>query len=269
MNNNYQQRFAALSRLYGNQLAEQFLTTHVVVIGIGGVGSWAAEGLARTGFGKITLLDFDDVMPSNINRQILADSNTLGQSKVEVMARRIRSINPDCQVNAVDDRLSEKNCEKFFSTPDALIPEVNYIIDAIDSLRPKAALIDYCKRHKIPIMTTGGAGGLSDPSQVTFADLSRTHNDALAAKLRYELRKNHHFPRDNKKKFKIECVFSTEQVWYPQTDGSVSHQRPQLEGRTLDCATGYGSCCSVTSTFGMLCVARIIEKMRKALEHSS
>lgn len=152
------------------------------MVGIGGVGSWAAEALARTGIGAITLIDMDDVCVTNTNRQIHALRDNVGLAKAEVMAERIRQINPECRVMVVDD----------FVTPDNVAQYMNagysYVIDAIDSVRPKAALIAYCRRNKIPLVTTGGAGGQIDPTQIQVTDLAKTIQDPLAAKLRERLK---------------------------------------------------------------------------------
>ncbi|MFK5894339.1 MAG: ThiF family adenylyltransferase, partial [Pseudomonadota bacterium] len=200
-------------------------------------------------------IDHDSISESNINRQIHSLDNSIAQSKIEVMKQRIHLINSSCQVVTVNDMLTEDNCEK-------LINKVDYVIDAIDSVRQKAALLNYCKRCKIPIISTGGAGGLSDPTQITISDLSKTYNDPLAAKVRYLLRSRYNFSRNPKSKFSIDCVFSTEQAVYPQSDGSVSHAKPSVKGLRLDCNYGYGSSVCVTASFGMVAVARILEKIK-------
>jgi tRNA threonylcarbamoyladenosine dehydratase len=251
----YQQRFAATERLYGQQLIEVFQQLHVVVIGVGGVGSWAAEALARNGIGFISLIDHDNISESNINRQIHSLDNSIDRPKVEVMKERIHLINSFCQVTSIKEMLTEDNCQ-------SLLQHVDYVIDAIDSVKQKAALLNYCKRSKISVITTGGAGGLSDPTQITIADLSKTYNDPLAAKIRYLLRSKYQFSRNPKSKFAIDCVFSTEQAVYPQSDGSVSYTKPTVKGLRLDCNYGYGSSVCVTSSFGMIAVARILEKIK-------
>jgi tRNA A37 threonylcarbamoyladenosine dehydratase len=164
----FEQRFGGISRLYGRNESDILRNAHICVIGIGGVGSWAAEALARSGVGKISLIDHDDIAYSNINRQIHSLSSSIDQSKVEVMAERIQQINPQCECRAIDDFITEKNCQRHLSK------DYNYVIDAIDSVKFKSAIIYYCKRNKIPIITTGGAGGLIDPTAITIADLSKT-----------------------------------------------------------------------------------------------
>jgi tRNA threonylcarbamoyladenosine dehydratase len=262
----YQERFAATSRLYGQQLSNRLQQLHVVVIGVGGVGSWAAEALARNGVGRISLIDHDTISLSNINRQIHSLDNNIGLSKVEVMKERILLINPNCQVFTINEMLDEDNCELLLSLENSKCPD--YVIDAIDSVKQKAALLAYCKRHKLAVISTGGAGGLSDPTQITIADLSKTYNDPLASKVRYLLRSKYNFSRNLKSKFAIDCVFSTEQAVYPQEDGTVSYSKPSVKGLRLDCNYGYGSSTCVTASFGMVAVARLLEKINNKLTNN-
>ncbi len=250
----FDQRFGGIIRLYGTTEADILRNAHICIIGIGGVGSWAAEALARSGIGKLTLIDHDDIAISNINRQIHSLSSTLDKSKVEVMAERILQINPECDCHVIDDFISENNLEKY------LHRDYNFVIDAIDSIRFKAALINHCKRNKIPMITTGGAGGLIDPTKITTADLSRTWNDPLAAKVRSRLRQDYGFPGNGKRSFGVQCVFSTEQQRYPKADGSVCHAKPGIKGASLDCNFGFGSSTCVTATFGFIAAARAIQK---------
>ncbi|UJF18921.1 tRNA cyclic N6-threonylcarbamoyladenosine(37) synthase TcdA [Vibrio sp. SS-MA-C1-2] len=252
----YQQRFGGTRRLYGTNEIEILRRAHICVIGIGGVGSWAAEALARTGVGEITLIDMDDICVTNINRQIHAMSGTVGQSKIEVMAERIKLINPECKINLVDDFITLDNISEYITK------EFDYVLDAIDSIKPKAALLAYCKRNKIKVITTGGAGGQIDPTQIQVADLARTIQDPLASKLRNLLRKEYNFSKNPQRKFSIECVFSTEHLKYPQADGSVCSTKATAEGsKRMDCANGFGAATMVTATFGFVAVSRIISKL--------
>ncbi len=252
------ERFGGTERLYGREETAWLASRHVVVVGLGGVGSWAAEALARTAVGKLTLIDLDDVCVSNTNRQLHAMQGTVGRMKVEVMAERIRAINPDCDVTPVMDFLTPDNLTRY------LDPKPNAVLDAIDSVKVKAALIHHCKRNKIPIITTGGAGGQVDPLQITVADLSKTTQDPLAARTRNQLRRDHGFSRNPKRRFGIECVYSTEQLVYPQADGSICAAKPEGEGSTrLDCASGFGASMMVTASFGMVAASRIVEKLLK------
>lgn len=248
------ERFSALARVYGDTVAALLPALRIAVVGIGGVGSWAAEALARNGVGAITLIDPDDITLSNINRQCHALTETVGRSKVAVMQERIHSINPDCRCHPVDDMLVENNLQRYVSA------EFDYVIDAIDSIRFKAALIHYCRRNKIQIVTTGGAGGRVDPLRVGVADLSKTWNDALAAKVRSRLRSDYGFSRNPKRRFSVDCVFSSEQPRYPAGDGEISHAKPGVPGATLDCEQGYGSVGTVTSVFGLVAASFAVNK---------
>ncbi|MEH8020924.1 tRNA cyclic N6-threonylcarbamoyladenosine(37) synthase TcdA [Rheinheimera metallidurans] len=252
----YLLRFAGIARLYGVNALEIFRQAHVVVIGIGGVGSWAAEALARSGVGEITLIDLDDVCISNINRQLHALTNTIGQDKVAVMAERILAINPECKINQVTDFIDADNMASL------LVGNISYVLDAIDSVRAKVALIAYCKRNKIPLITTGGAGGQLDPTQIQLADLSQAYNDPLLAKVRNALRRDHNFTRNTKRRFGVDCVFSTEQLKYPQADGSVCQQKPEMNGSMrLDCSGGFGAASVVTASFGLAAVSKLLVKL--------
>ena len=251
----YDERFGGIKRLYGVQQANIIKQAHVCLIGIGGVGSWAAEALARSGVNQLTLIDHDDIATSNTNRQIHTLSDTFERSKVEVMASRIQQINPQCSINVIDDFITETTLEKY------LLANYDFVIDAIDNIRFKAAIIYYCKRNKIPIITTGGAGGLTDPTKIDVVDLSKTWNDPLAAKVRATLRNKYGFSKNNKRSFGIPCVFSSEQQRYPKQDGSVGHTKPGIKGATLDCNFGFGSSSVVTASFGFAAAAKTINKL--------
>ncbi|MEW9796788.1 tRNA cyclic N6-threonylcarbamoyladenosine(37) synthase TcdA [Alteromonas sp. CYL-A6] len=249
-------RFGGIARLYGSDAPQLLHQSHVAVIGIGGVGTWSAEALARSGIGTITLVDLDDICVTNTNRQIHALEGTVGQPKVEVMAQRIRAINPACTVHAVEDFVTQDNIAEYISR------DMDGVIDATDSIRAKAAIIAFCKRNKIPVVTVGGAGGQIDPTQITRDDLAKTIQDPLAAKLRSELRRNYGFSKNPKRRFGVECIYSTEQLRYPQPDGSVCHNKSAMEGGTrLDCAGGFGAVVTVTATFGMFAAASIINRL--------
>ena len=247
-------RFSAIERLYGTGPLEVIGNLHVCVVGVGGVGSWAVEALARTGVGRITLIDHDDVDIGNVNRQLHALNGTLGRSKVEVMVERVAEINPRCACTGIDDFLTLTTMEKY------LIDDYHYVIDAIDSIKFKAAMIALCKRRKIPVVTTGGAGGRTDPTAIEVADLSRTWNDALAAKVRSRLRAEYGFSKNPKRRFGVECVFSTQQPVYPRADGTVSYRKPGIHGVSLDCRFGYGSVSFVTASFGFAAASRAVNR---------
>lgn len=256
------QRFGGIRRLYGHAAYDYFQQSHVCVIGIGGVGSWCAESLARSGIGQITLIDMDDVCVTNTNRQIHALDGNIGKSKVDAMAERIKLINPNCQVHCIEDFITPENIPELLDTP------FDYIIDAIDSLKPKAALVAWCKRNKRKVITVGAAGGQMDPTQIQICDLARTERDPLAAKLRNFLRRHYNFTRNDKRRFDIECVYSQEQLKYPQLDGTVSQKRRRGDTETkMNCDTGFGASTVVTATFGFVAVGRVLEKLaQKAIQ---
>lgn len=252
----FEQRFGGIARLYGNEALSIFGQSHVCVLGIGGVGSWAAEALARSGIGAITLLDMDDICITNTNRQIHALTNHIGQEKTQAMAERIKLINPDCKVTVIDDFISADNQAEY------LLRDFDYVLDAIDSVKAKVALIAFCKRNKISVITAGGAGGQTDPSQIMIRDLSKTIQDPLAAKVRNELRRFHSFSKNPKRKFGVDCVFSTEQPRYPDGHGGICNAKPELDGTMkMDCASGFGAITHITATFGFFMVSRVLAKL--------
>jgi len=249
-------RFAGIARLYGIEGLARLRAAHVAVVGIGGVGSWAAEAMARSGVGEISLFDMDDVCVSNSNRQLHALSGTIGQPKVEVMAERIRAINPDCIVHAVADFVTRD------TMAECITLDMDFVIDCIDSVNAKAALISWCKRRKIQMVTTGGAGGQIDPTLIQIADLNRTFNDPLASKVRSTLRRDYGFSRTPNRHYSVPCVFSSEQLRYPKPDGSICLEKKFVgEGVKLDCAGGFGAVMMVTATFGMVAATRAVDKL--------
>ncbi|MCC5880672.1 MAG: tRNA cyclic N6-threonylcarbamoyladenosine(37) synthase TcdA [Idiomarina sp.] len=251
----YQRRFGGIERLYGERNAASIAALHIAVIGVGGVGSWAAEALVRTGVGTITLIDMDEVCLSNINRQSHALTETIGQAKIEVLAARLQSINPGLKVHLIDDFVSPDNiAECLAGRPDG-------VLDAIDSIAAKTALLAWCKRNKIRIVTTGGAGGQIDPSQIQVADVAKVIQDPLMAKVRSQLRRDYHFTTNPKRKFGIDCVYSTEQLRYPVGDGRVSHAKPGTNDTPMNCSTGFGASMMVTASFGLQAAATLIHRL--------
>jgi tRNA A37 threonylcarbamoyladenosine dehydratase len=253
----YDKRFGGIQRLYGTQAQQVLREMHIFVAGVGGVGSWVVEALARTGVGRLTFIDGDTVDVGNINRQLHTLTSTFDQPKVAVMAERVRQINPDCEVNAIHEYLNMENMEGYLASG------YDYVIDALDSIKFKSTMIAYCKRNKIPIVATGGAGGLTDPTMIQVADLSKTYNDPLAAKVRSRLRSDFNFTRNAKRTFGVECVFSSQQQVYSKEDGSVSCEKPGIHGVSLDCRFGYGSATFVTASFGFMAASRAINKTLK------
>lgn len=239
-----QRRFGGLQRLYGLAGAQRIRQAHVAVVGLGGVGSWSAEALARSGVGRLTLIDMDHIAESNINRQIHALSLTTGQSKVLAMQARIALINPDCRVDVVDDFVSPENWPALMpDTPDALI-------DACDQVKAKVALAHWAMSLQVGFITVGAAGGKRLAHQVDVDDLSRITHDPLLAQLRYRLRKHHQAARGGQR-IGVRGVFSREAVAPPDASCAIDSDG------SLNCH-GYGSVVSVTATFGMCAASEIL-----------
>lgn len=247
-------RFGGVERLYGAAALQKFSAAHIGVVGIGGVGSWAVEALARSAIGRLTLIDLDMIAESNVNRQIHALGNEFGKAKVLAMRERILAINPACEVAALED----------FVTPDNLDATLgqgfDYVIDAIDHVRTKAAMIAWCARNDIPLITAGGAGGKTDPTRLAIVDLARTVQDPLLAKVRSSLRKEYGFTRDPKKKFNVPAVFSHEPLRYPQNDASCATNTSYTG---LNCA-GFGSSVCVTAAFGLFAASAALRHLAHA-----
>ena len=258
----FEEKFGSLSRLYGDEVLQKIRDSHICIVGIGGVGSWAAEALVRSGVGKLTLVDGDTVSNSNMNRQIHTLDATIGNNKTEVMSARLLQINAECEVKTIHQYIDENNQRDILESHDNG-KGYDGVIDAIDSVKFKAAIIYNCKRNKIPIVTTGGAGGLMDPTLVEVKDLSRTWNDALAASVRLRLRQQHNFTRNPKRSFGVPCVFSTQQQRYPDKEGKPGFCKPGVAGLSLDCSFGYGSSVMVTGSFGFAAAAKVIELILK------
>ncbi|WP_193165370.1 tRNA cyclic N6-threonylcarbamoyladenosine(37) synthase TcdA [Microbulbifer hainanensis] len=255
----YLQRFGGIARLYGNDALPILHRARFTVIGIGGVGSWTAEALARSGVGNITLVDLDDVCITNSNRQSHALTDTIGQLKVDVMADRLRQINPEIRVRVVEDFIAADN---FAELLDPEREDVDIVIDAIDAARVKAALIAYCKARKMRLITVGSAGGKRDPSRIGCADLGRTEHDPMLAKVRSHLYRFHNFQKSRKRQFGIDAIYSTEPMVYPQPDGQVCQQKSAMQnGVKLDCSGGFGAATMVTGSFGFAAAARGIERL--------
>jgi tRNA threonylcarbamoyladenosine dehydratase len=258
-------RFGGVGRLYGARALAAFERAHVAVIGIGGVGSWVAEALARSAIGTLTLVDLDNVAESNTNRQIHALDGNFGKPKVEAMAERIRLIDRACDVRLVEDFAEPGNFEALFGG------RLDYIVDAIDSVRTKTALIAWCAARGQPLVTVGGAGGQLDPTRIRIDDLASTIQDPLLSKVRAQLRKHHGFPRGPKAKFKVSAVYSDEPLIYPEAavcdmDDVAQHLEasPGHAGPIgLNCA-GFGSSVCVTASFGFAAAAHVLAALAKA-----
>ncbi|HEU4376014.1 MAG TPA: tRNA cyclic N6-threonylcarbamoyladenosine(37) synthase TcdA [Telluria sp.] len=251
----FERRFGGLARLYGQTALERFRAAHVCVIGVGGVGSWIVEALARSAVGALTLIDLDNVAESNVNRQIQALSGTIGQPKIDALAERIAQINPYCKVTLVEDFITPDNLGEMIGTG-----RYDYVVDAIDSAKAKAALIAYCRAQQIPLITIGGAGGQTDPTRIAVRDLSKTEQEPLLKRVRKLLRVNYGFPRGEKNKFNVDAVFSMEPLKFPADDPTCSLDADQRSVTGLNCA-GFGSSVVVTASFGMVCAAHLLRKL--------
>ena len=251
-------RFAGIERLYGAGSVARLAVSRVAVVGVGGVGSWAAEALARSGIGAITLIDADEVCVSNSNRQLHTLASTFGKAKVAVMAERLHGINPALTVEAVER----------FVTP-ATLPELldhgfKLVLDACDAFRVKVEMTAWCRRRKLPLIVCGSAGGRTDPTMIRVRDLSRTEQDALLSLMRRKLRQEFRFPSNRDRYFGVPAVYSLENVRYPQADGSVCGTRPEgSDSLKLDCSGGLGAATHVTAAFGFAAVGHAIEMLLK------
>lgn len=250
----FSRRFGGIARLYGSEALARFAASHVCVIGVGGVGSWAVEALARSGVGRLTLIDLDNIAESNVNRQIHALNDEFGKPKVSAMAERVRAINPACEVIEIEDFVSAENAAEL------LARGFDFVIDAIDNVRVKAEIVARCRELKVPLVVTGAAGGQTDPTRIRLDDLSRTTQDPLLSKVRSRLRREFGFPREQKKKFNVPAVYSIEPIRYPESDGPACDvpSNPGLHG--LACA-GFGSSMAVTASFAMVAVSVALERL--------
>ena len=258
MNEILRERFAGIDRLYGVGTVQRLAACKVAVVGMGGVGSWIVEALARTAVGSLTLIDADDICVSNTNRQLPALQGQYGRNKSQAMAERCRAINPLCQVTVVEAFLTPSNQQQL------LDQGFDLVIDACDSFRVKVEAFAWCRRRKIPLLTVGAAGGRTDPTQVRVRDLSRTEHDAMLALIRKKLRSEFRFPANPKRYFGVPAVYSLENVNYPQADGSVCGIRPQLgpdAALNLECGGGLGAATHITGAFAFAAAGKAIEML--------
>jgi tRNA threonylcarbamoyladenosine dehydratase len=252
--NDLDSRFAGIERLYSEEGLERLRRASVCVVGLGGVGSWAAEALARSAVGHITLVDLDDICISNVNRQSHAFEACVGQPKVTVMAARIEAINPSCRVRALQEFFNETSAAEILKSP------FDWVFDAIDQVANKCLLIAQCRQKEIQIISSGGAGGRKDPLQIQIADLSRTGGDALLQQVRRRLRHEHGFALGPNTPFNVPCVFSREAPVYP----SDCHA-----GDRINCDSGYGAASFVTGAFGFAAASWIVSNVAAGCPHGT
>lgn len=248
-------RFGGIARLYGTHALERFTQSHVAVIGVGGVGSWAAESLARSGIGKITMVDLDEICVTNINRQLHSMDGEVGKQKTDAMAERIRLINPECEVICEQTFFNEKTSDRLLSQG------YDYVIDAIDLMMQKAFLIAECKQRGIPVVCCGGAGGKTDPSTIKVSDIANVSNDALIHKVRTRLRTKFGFPKAvNYKapKFNIEAIYFEESAIFPEAQECDTDESTSMR---LNCASGFGSVTHMTATQGLFAASRVLKNL--------
>lgn len=247
-------RFGGVARLFGETAYARFTAAHAVVVGIGGVGSWAAEALARSGIGRLTLVDLDHIAESNANRQIHALGDAFGRAKVAAMAERIRAINPRAAVHEIEDFVTPENAA-------TLLPRADVLLDCIDQVRPKAALLAWCRAQRICAVTCGAAGGRRDPTRIRAGDLARAAGDPLLASVRARLRREYEFPTartiGSAPPFGITAVYSDEPVALPGAAGCGADARV-VAG--LAC-TGYGSSVTVTAPIGFAAAAVALQSL--------
>lgn len=252
-------RFGGIARLYGEAARQRFLSARVAVIGVGGVGSWAVESLARSGIGHLTLVDLDEICLTNINRQLHAMDGQIGRQKTDAMAERVRAIHPQASVHIEPCFFHPRTAERI------LDPGFDAVIDAIDDTANKAFLLAELHRRGIFAVTCGGAGGRRDATRIRTADLAFTGKDALLHQVRRALRREHGFaavPMGTKPQpMGIDAVFSDEAPVFLQCDGSVSEDRPAATPSRLTCATGMGTVTHVTAAFGMIAASRVLERL--------
>ncbi|NGZ86772.1 tRNA cyclic N6-threonylcarbamoyladenosine(37) synthase TcdA [Duganella aceris] len=258
----FDRRFGGIARLYGARALERFRGAHVCVVGVGGVGSWIVEALARSAIGRLTLIDLDNVAESNINRQIQALGSTVGMAKITALAERIAEINPFCVVNQIEDFVTPDNLEQMLGAGD-----YDYVVDAIDSVKAKAAMIAWCRDHALPLVIIGSAGGQTDPTQIAVRDLARTEQEPLLKKVRKVLRSQYGFPRGEKTKFHVDAVFSMEPLKFPETGEVCAVDGDDRAGGVtgLNCA-GFGSAMVVTAGFGMVAASHVLRKLAEAAQ---
>jgi len=261
----FDRRFGGIARLYGPAALAHFRQARLCVVGVGGVGSWVVEALARSAIGHITLIDLDHVAESNVNRQIQALTSTLGQAKVLALKDRVAQINPFCQIDAQEEFIAVDNLDELIGAQ-----TYDYVIDAIDNVSAKTALIAYCRQRGVKLITIGSAGGQIDPTKIAIQDLCKTEQEPLLAKVRKRLRAQHGFPRGTKNKFGIDAVFSTEVLRFPErelTSACAVDEDPPGPITGLNCA-GFGSSMVVTASFGLVAAAHVLRQLALDAENA-
>lgn len=248
-------RFTSLGRLLGREALARLATAHVAVVGVGGVGSWTVEALARSGVGALTLIDLDDICVTNVNRQLPALTSTIGRPKIDVLAERIAQIHPGCAVTRVPEFLTEGNAARLLAGP------FHFVIDATDRMSVKAAILGTSRRHGFPALTVGSAGGRTDPTLVRCVDLGLAGGDELLRQVRRKLRREYGWAKGDGHHYDVPTVLTSEPPTFPWSDGRVCAE-PEPGGELrMDCATGFGAACFVTGTFGFVAAAEVVRRL--------
>ena len=256
----YLRRFSGIGRLYGMKALEYLSGAYIIVVGLGGVGSWVVEALARSGINHLLVIDLDEICITNTNRQIHAIEGNIGKNKAITLQKRVALINPNCQVVAIEDFMTEDNVSEY------IVKNCDFVVDCIDDAKVKSSILNYSKRNKIPIITVGGVGGKVDATKLQIKDLSQSYQDPLLAKTKQNLKKRYGWKN---KKFGIPCVFSSEQLRYPINDG-VCFSKGALQGvSSMDCSNGFGAITHMTGTAGFFVVNYVINKMISKTNNSS
>ncbi len=253
----YADRFSGLARLYGTPALHLLRRAHVCVIGVGGVGSWTVEALARSGLGALTLIDLDDVCITNVNRQLPALDGTVGRPKIAVLAERMRLIHPACQLTLVPEFVTADNL------PRLLLGPYDAIVDGVDRTGIKAAIVAHGQRVGQPVITVGGAGGRRDPTAVRVSDLAFSVGDLLLKGLRKRLRRDYGFPKGEGQPFGVTSVYSAEPQVFPWADGTCRAEAEPGSSLRLDCAAGFGAASFVTGAFGFAAAAAVVQQLTR------
>jgi tRNA threonylcarbamoyladenosine dehydratase len=255
MNEDYLQRFGGLARLYGAAALPRLHAAHVCIVGVGGVGSWVVEGLARSGVGALTLIDLDDVCLTNVNRQLPALDGNIGRPKVDALAERVKLINPDCTVTAVGEYFTARTADQL------LAKRHDWVVDCIDLMSNKALLIAECTRRGQPVLTVGSAGGKRDATRIRVHDFGDAHGDELLRQVRKKLRRDHGFAKGEGNTYGIPCVSSQEKPVYPWADGTCATEPEEGSNLRLDCATGFGTGVFITGAFGFAAAGELVRRI--------
>jgi tRNA A37 threonylcarbamoyladenosine dehydratase len=257
-------RFGGIARLYGQNGLSRLKNSHILVVGLGGVGSWVVEALTRSGIGHLTIVDLDEVCITNTNRQLCATSETIGKSKAQTLKNRAQLVNPEINITTIENFFTEKSYEEILKT------KYDYVLDCIDSLDNKCLLISESIKRNYPILTMGGAAGKIDPSEVKMTDLAFSINDSLLQRVRKKLRRDYGFKRNpgqtlkSRKKMGVHCVYSPEDQRFPTSDGQISCNLPSSNTNLkMDCESGLGSSLMVTGTFAYLGSAFVVNELTK------